>query len=146
MLDLTVGVTGDVHQDAAAGERTLEAGQRHHWEHLTDTPGIRRGLEQGEVGKTLVSQFLGELVRQRTVVAVDRVEQLFERQTGVLVQHLGPGALLQVEQAHGVLGVDVTEVCHRVVEDLQQEDLRCAGPASLSTCSAEWWAHRRPVR
>ena len=120
MLHLTVGVTGDVHQDAAAGERTLEAGEWHHGENLTYTPGIGQGLEQGEVREALVCQLLGELVGQGAVVAVDRVEQLLERQAGVLVQHLGPGALLQVQEAHGVLGVDVTEIRHGVVEDLQQ--------------------------
>ncbi|MNQ69026.1 hypothetical protein D3C85_836030 [compost metagenome] len=120
VLHLTVGVTGDVHQDAAAGERALEAGERHHGEHLTYAPGIRQGLEQGEVREALVCQLLGELVGQGAVVAVDRVEQLFERQAGVLVQHLGPGALLEVQETHGELGVHIPQIRHRIVEDLQQ--------------------------
>ena len=99
MVNRAVRVTGDVQQHGAAFRGVVQPFQRQNREQLVDTPGIRHRLEQGEVDVHFVRHTLLQLVDNRTVRAVARVELFLHFVAHIQVELLGPRALLQAECA-----------------------------------------------
>ncbi|MNP55146.1 hypothetical protein D3C76_1497650 [compost metagenome] len=95
MIDSPVGITGDIQQHRTTFRRVIQPFQRQNREQLIDTPGVRHRLEQREVDVHLVRHTLLQLVDNRTVRAVARVELFLHFMAHVQIQLLGPGTLLQ---------------------------------------------------
>ena len=99
VVNRAVGVTGNVQQHRAAFRRMIQPFQRQNREQLVDTPGIRHRLEQGEVDVHFVRHTFLQLVDNRTVCAVARIELLLHFMAHVQIELLRPRAFLQAKGA-----------------------------------------------
>ena len=61
LVDLAVGIAGDVHQRGFAGGALVEAADGHDGEQLAERPVIEQRLEDREIAEVLVAEAVFEL-------------------------------------------------------------------------------------
>src|SRR6266446_3573365 len=61
LVDLAVGIAGDVHQRGFAGRPFAQAADRHNGKQLAQRPVIQQRLEDGKIAEVLVAETVFEL-------------------------------------------------------------------------------------
>ncbi|MNQ67247.1 hypothetical protein D3C85_817630 [compost metagenome] len=103
VLDLAVGVAGQVLQHRASLRLLIEAMDRQDRQNLVDRPGVRQALEHREVADVLVGQLVVELVEHRAVRALARLQLVVQAPADGEVALLGQRLLRQRQLAGGIL-------------------------------------------
>jgi len=118
VLDVAVGVAGEVLDNGVHGGRFVEPGERHDGEELADAPDVGQRLEHGEVAKVLTGQALAQALAELGVVP----RALLQRGVGIArggdEQAFGGGALGQADAPGGVACLRVSEGTTGILEAL----------------------------
>ena len=110
LLDLAVGVAGQILQDRTAIRLFVETVQRQDRQYLANRPGVRQALEHREVADVLVGELVIEFVQHLTVRTLARLQRVVQTAADREVALLGQGFLRQRDLAIRILRGNVTHV------------------------------------
>ena len=110
LVDLAVGVAGQVLQYRTPQGLFVQAVQRDDRQYLANGPGVGQALEHREVADVLVGQLVVQFVQYLTVRALARLQRVVQAAADRKVALLGQGLLAQGELAIGILRSHVTHV------------------------------------
>ena len=110
LLDLAVGVAGQVLQYRAAHRFFVEAVQRQDRQYLADGPGVRQALEHREVADVFIRQLVVEFVEHLAVRTLACFQRVMQAAAHGEVALFSQGFFRQGQFAVGVLGGHVAHV------------------------------------
>ena len=123
LVDLAVGIAGDVHQRGFARGALVQAADRHDGEQLVERPVVEQRLEDGEIAEVLVAEAVFELADFLRHVGL-AFEALDHGAADLPVEVLDLGLVRQIQHAEREHVLGVLLALQRVVIGLQLVQLR----------------------